>query len=209
MGGNPNFPKVNLHGGAFAAIHPFPFGFGGRSKDTPLEYSEGFKARMVQRLTGPDRTSASKLARELGLSQPTLSGWLRDAANEEKREKKMRENPQTKPGRPNDLPPAEKLRLVMEASALPDGELGAFLRRHGLHETQIEEWRRAALAALQSPRKDRPRKSPEAKRVVELERELYRKDKALAEVTALLALKKKLDLLFGDADDDTTRRSGS
>ena len=97
----------------------------------------------------------------------------------------------------------------MEASALPDSELGAFLRRHGLHETQIEEWRRAALAALQSPGKNKPRKSPEGKRVVELERELYRKDKALAEVTALLALKKKLAILFGDADDDTTHRSGS
>lgn len=163
---------------------------------------------MVQRLTGPDRISASKLAQELGLSQPTLSGWLREAANNEKREKKLGENPKTHAGRPNDLPAAEKLRLVMEAAGLPDSELGGFLRRHGLHESQIEEWRQAALAALQTPKKNRPRKSPEAKRVVELERELYRKDKALAEITALLALKKKLAFLLGDEDDDTMRRSG-
>ncbi len=186
---------------------PLPFGFGGRSKDTSLQYSNGFKSRMVQRLTGPDRVSASKLAVEVGLSQPTISRWLREAANNEKREKRIVENPQAHRVSPNNLPATEKFRLVMEASGLPDSELGAFLRRHGLHESQIKEWRQAALAALQTPKKVRSRQSPEAKRVVELQRELGRKDKALAEITALLALKKKLALLLGDEDDDTMHRS--
>lgn len=114
--------------------------------------------------------------------------------------------------RPEDLPAAEKLRLVREAAQLSEEELGAFLRRHGLHEAELEEWRRkveeAALGALQKPRKGRKRQSPETKRIRELERELSRKDKALAEVTALLALKKKLDALLGDGDDDTTTRNG-
>lgn len=162
---------------------------------------------MVQRLTGPDRVSASKLAVEVGLSQPTISRWLREAANNEKREKRIVENPQAHRVSPNNLPATEKFRLVMEASGLPDSELGAFLRRHGLHESQIKEWRQAALAALQTPKKVRSRQSPEAKRVVELQRELGRKDKALAEITALLALKKKLALLLGDEDDDTMHRS--
>jgi transposase-like protein len=109
--------------------------------------------------------------------------------------------------RPDDLPPREKLQLVMEAAKFSDKELGAFLRGHGLHEAQLEEWRQAALGALQKPKKRRPGKSPETKRIQELEREVMRKDKALAEVTALLALKKKLDALLGDEDDDTTRRS--
>jgi transposase-like protein len=95
----------------------------------------------------------------------------------------------------------------MEATGLSQEEIGAFLRRHGLHEAQLEEWRQAALGALQKPKKTNPRKSPEAKRIKELERELNRKDRALAEVTALLALKKKLDALLGDGDDDTTARS--
>lgn len=100
----------------------------------------------------------------------------------------------------------------MEAANLPEGELGAFLRRHGLHEAQLEEWRRkveeASLGALEKPRRKGPkRRSPEAKRVQELERELNRKDKALAEVTALLALKKKLNALLGDGDEGTTPRS--
>ena len=49
--------------------------------------------------------------------------------------------------------------------------------------------------------------TPEAKRAEQLERELNRKDKALAEVTELLALKKKLEMLLGDEDESTTPRS--
>ena len=40
-------------------------------------------------------------------------------------------------------------------------------------------------------------------RIRALERELARKEKALAEAAALLILKKKTPDLFGDEDDDT------
>ena len=170
---------------------------------------------MVKRLAGPARVSANKLAEEVGISQNTLSRWLREAGGEEKRGKRNVVNqaqaPGSRPMRPDDLPAIEKLRLVKEAAELSEKELGAFLRRNGLHAAQLEEWRRkveeAALGALQKPRKGRKGKSPEARRLRELERELERKDKALAEVTALLVLKKKLDALMGDGDDDTTAGS--
>jgi transposase-like protein len=161
---------------------------------------------MVRRMTGRDRISANKLSEEVGVHQSTLCRWLRYAA-EEKNVKGNGHVPPQHPVRPDDLPPGEKLLLVMEAAQLSEEELGAFLRRHGLHEAQLEEWREAALGALQKPKKRKPGKSPEAKRIKELERELTRKEKALAEVTALLALKKKLDALLGDEDDDTTPRS--
>lgn len=171
-----------------------------------MPYSNGFKARLIRRMTGQDRISATKLAEEVGVPQSTLSRWLRRAC-EHKEVKGNGHVPQKPPMRPDDLPPQEKLRLVMEAAELSEGELGAFLRRHGIHEVQLEQWREAALAALQKPKKSKPGKSPEARRIQELERELTRKDKALAEVTALLALKKKLDALLGAGDEDTTPRS--
>jgi transposase len=166
---------------------------------------------MVRRMSGPKSISANRLAKEVGVSQNTLSRWLRDVA----RDKKVKRNghvAQLYSVRPDDLPAVEKLRLVMEASKLPDADLGEFLRRNGLHEAQLEEWRQkaeeAAVSALEKPKKKRRGKSPEAKRVQQLERELNRKEKALAEVTALLALKKKLEMLFGEGEDDgTTPRS--
>ena len=90
---------------------------------------------------------------------------------------------------------------------LSEEELGAFLRREGIHESQLEEWRakatEAATGALKAPHAKRSERTPEARRIKELERELLRKDKALAEVAALLALKKKVQEIWGDEDDDT------
>jgi transposase len=104
----------------------------------------------------------------------------------------------------------EKLRVVLEASRIPDKELGAFLRREGVHEAQLKEWIDAATAALSAQPKRKSRKpSREAKRIRELEKDLRRKEKALAEVTALLALKKKVEEIWGDGDDDTSTRSGT
>lgn len=169
-------------------------------------YSKGFKARMIQRMSGPDSISATRLAKEVGVSQNTLSRWLRELG-EGKRMKRNGHVTEERPVRPEDLPPIEKLRLVMEASTLSEDDLGEFLRRNGIHGTQLERWRQAALGALEAPKARRRTKSPEAKRVQQLEREIDRKDKALAEVTALLALKKKLEALMGDGDEGTTSRN--
>lgn len=46
-----------------------------------------------------------------------------------------------------------------------------------------------------------------ANRVRELERELDRKNKALAELAALVALKKKREVLWGYEDEPTQRRT--
>jgi hypothetical protein len=49
--------------------------------------------------------------------------------------------------------------------------------------------------------------SAEAKRVKELERELRRKEKALAEAAALLVLRKKANALWGDEDASTESKN--
>ncbi|WP_438032776.1 transposase [Sorangium sp. So ce204] len=92
--------------------------------------------------------------------------------------------------RPEDWTPEQKLRAVTEAAALSERELGEFLRREGLHEAQLTEWRKAALEALGGPAKPGHGTAP-SRRVRELERQLRRKDKALAEAAAILVLQKK------------------
>jgi hypothetical protein len=98
--------------------------------------------------------------------------------------------------------------VVTEAAKLSDADLGAFMRKEGLHEAQLDEWRALVTQALTGPKK-RAKKSPEARRVKELEKELLRKDRALAEVTALLALKKKVQAIWGDEDDDTPTKNAT
>ena len=163
---------------------------------------------MIKRLVGPDRVSASELSREVGVSQATLSRWKRQAhtlspmsGSEDKSKKEAKSSRQWSS--------SEKLQVVVDAAQLSEDELGSFLRSRGLHSSQLEEWRllamNAAQQALESSAKPKRRKaSPEAKQVKALEKELLRKDRALAEVTALLALKKRMQELWGDEEGDTT-----
>jgi transposase len=171
-------------------------------------YSEGFKARMVRRMAGAERISATALAKEVGVGQPTLSRWLREARSVGAM-KDVQGEGAGKPERGRKWTTEEKLKVVLETSGLGDEELGAYLRREGLHESQLEEWRAAVSAALKPAKAKSRKSSPEAKRIRELEKDLRRKEKALAEVTALLALKKKVRELWGDEDDDTDTRSGT
>lgn len=84
-------------------------------------------------------------------------------------------------------------------------ELGALLRREGLHAAPLTEWRAAAEAALGPPA--RTARTEDGARIHALEREVRRNDRALAESAALRVLKKNVQEIWGDADDTTDPRS--
>ena len=88
----------------------------------------------------------------------------------------------------------EKLRIVVDAAGLEGDALGELLRHEGVHEADLAEWRRVVLSAL-GPIAKAPSGSEDLGRIRELERELLRKDKALAETAALLVLKKSPGVL--------------
>jgi len=170
-----------------------------------MEYSDQFRSRVISKLVGSNAVSANALAAEVGVSQSTLSRWLREAGSVSRMSKDQRTQvPAMK--RPQDRSIEEKLRVVVEALSLADDELGALLRREGLHQAQLDAWTAAARGGM-SPQKPAKRDAGDAKRIKTLERELRRKDQALAETAALLVLQKKVQAIWGDEDDDTRRKS--
>jgi transposase-like protein len=114
------------------------------------------------------------------------------------------------PKRPNDWSAEDKLKIVMEAASLDEEQLGAFLREKGVHRTHLEQWRLQMLDALKNkPSKNVTRgKKNDTRRIRALEKELNRKDKALAEAAALLVLKKKVHDIWGDEEDPTAGSNG-
>jgi transposase-like protein len=155
-------------------------------------YTDGFKEEMVRRLIAPPGMSVRQLAAQTGVSKSQLWKW-----------KVARRMTATKTG-DKKWSAAEKLRVLGGGEAPLEGEaFGALLRREGLHEAQVQSWRDAAAEALGaeaapsglSNSELRHEFSVAKKRVVELERELNRKDKALAEAGALLLLEKKLQAI--------------
>ena len=168
-----------------------------------MQYSRAFKERMVQKMWGPGAMSANALARQEGIAQTTLSRWKREAsslAGMTKQQHRKKSSKSTTGRRPEDWSLEEKLQVLLEASALTDKELGAYLRRKGLHEATLQQWRAQVARALSEagPRAKKSREHKEAeKRIRKLERELKRKDAALAETAALLVLKKSPGNLGG------------
>jgi len=177
-----------------------------------MEYSELVRARTVRRMLGPGARSANELARETGIAQSTLSRWLRGAASlrlvSTKQDEPSEVGTPSEAKRPQDWSPMERMQFLVEAEGLGDQALGELLRQRGVHREQLEEWRAAVTEAFAQPKTSR--RSPEGKRIKQLEREIARKDKALAETAALLVLQKKVQLLFPDGayvGDDTDEES--
>jgi transposase-like protein len=146
------------------------------------EYTASFKETMVKKMVGPEARSATALAREVGVSQGTLSRWMREYG----RLGGKREGSVAK--RAQDWGAEEKLLAVVEYLKLEEDARGTYLRQKGLYSADIERWRAEMLAAVGK----RPKKAADAQgqRIRELEAELRRKEKALAETAALLVLKK-------------------
>jgi transposase len=167
-------------------------------------YNKQFKAKLIQQALMPGAEPISQLARGAGVPLSTLWQWV-EAAKLGHVSSPPR--PPEPPQRPDDRKPEEKLRIVLAAHGLSDEELGAFLRREGVHEADLAEWRQAlrqaALVSLGGAASTAAKEKTDAKRIRSLEAELRRKDKALAETAALLILKKKVLAIWGDADDDT------
>lgn len=152
-------------------------------------FSVAFKQKMVDRLTGKNAVSAIQLARETGVAQQNLSRWLPEARSLPL----MADHP--KPVRMWTV--EQKARVLAEACQLDGEQLTVYLEREGVRRAEYEQWRLAldeGGAASTST----------SKRIRQLERELARKEKALAEAAALLILKKKVDTLYGEDEEDDT-----
>jgi transposase-like protein len=94
----------------------------------------------------------------------------------------------------------QKARVLADASKLSGDRLTAYLEREDVNLADYERWR----IALEE---DGRTATATTKRIRQLERELARKEKALAEAAALLVLKKTVDTLYRDEAGDTDAES--
>jgi len=158
-------------------------------------YSNSFKETMVKKMSGKDAKSATALAEEVAVPQSTLSRWLREYGRFGSTEGRM-----NKKKRPQNWTAEDKLKAVIAYEGKNEDERGQYLRSQGLYSVDIDRWREEILEALSKKRKRG--KNPKDRRIRDLEGELRRKEKALAETAALLVLKKKAQVIWGDNEDE-------
>jgi hypothetical protein len=96
---------------------------------------------------------------------------------------------------------AQRPQALLETHVLTEPALTAWCREKGLLEHQLKQWRDAFCSTTAPDQRQSRAELRELKTKHEqLQRDLHRKDRALAETAALLVLQKKFQALLEDAD---------
>ena len=168
-----------------------------KEKEVSEQRTEAFRKAAVEKFQRRGSRTVEEVAGVLGVSSWSLYQWSKRYGKVEG----MKNN-----RRPADRSVQEKLKAVIEFEGLGGEKQGEYLRREGLHSEHIAGWKRSMEAGLESGSSsltaaNRSEWAQDKKKIKELERDLHRKDRALAETTALLVLKKKADLIWGSGEN--------
>lgn len=159
-------------------------------------YSPEFKASIIARMLAPNNIPVPDLVRETNIPKDTLYAW-RSKARKEAQGAAVAAVPSS------GLSSEEKFAVVLETAALNEVELGEYCRGRGLYPQEVTAWRAscAQANATMSAKAERAEIRTQKQQIKNLERELRRKEKALAEAAALLVLEKKARDLFKEPAD--------
>ena len=160
---------------------------------TKIFHSIQFQEQALSKVRERGPRSVQDVANDLNMSVGTLRKWISKSNQKTAGNTHSAQLPQNLPAL--SWLPAQRLQALLETHALLPAQLSAWCREKGLFEHQLQSWRDAFCTASES------RESKAALRELQikhegLQRELRRKEKALAEAAALLVLQKKFHALW-------------
>lgn len=150
-------------------------------------YSIAQKEALVKQFLNSD-LSLREFAQVNGIGKSTLYTWSKQFTKD------------TSPIMPSstDFSAEQRFAIVLETATFSEHELNAYCRENGLYVEQIQQWKQACIqATTPSTKVTNAEQKADKKRIKALEKELNRKEKALAETAALLVLRKKFNAQFG------------
>lgn len=161
-------------------------------------YSEERRQAVVAKLLPPHALSAYEVADQEGISVATLYKWRKEARAE------GRCLPNASDQGVEGWSSQDKFAAVVESAAMNGEQIAEYCRRRGLFPEQLQRWRHDCEQSARLSHEDRRQEAAQTReqrrRIRDLERELKRKDAALAETAALLTLSKKARAIWGDEE---------
>ena len=148
-------------------------------------YGQEFKDRAVARLLPPESSPLKDVANEIGVGVGTLERWRSEAL--------------AQPAHERIWTAAARFDAVVTTTAMDEASKSAWCRANGVYPQELEQWRETAVASLSGaevPRTNAQETKKHLRRIKELERDVSRKNNALAETAALLVLSKKVSAIF-------------
>lgn len=163
-------------------------------------YSTERKESVLRKLSSPFNLTYSELSREEGIPLTTIYTW------QKKRSDRGREMANIKDKKSATWTSEERFAAIVETAKLSEIELSEYCREKGLYPEQLKEWKTAFIEneshKSSSNQQGKAQTKADKKRISQLEKELMRKEKALAEAAALLILRKKLDAFYEEGSEE-------
>ena len=159
-----------------------------------MRYSVKFKESAIKKMMPPAPVSVPHLCREIGVSDVTLYKWRKEYRNKGVAVPAYKNKPEA-------WTAEDKLAVIIETAPFNEVQLSEYCRSKGLFKKQVDQWKVEALSGYQKSAQTQKQQSrhrqKDKKRIDQLERELKRKERALAETAALLVLSKKCEAIWG------------
>ena len=163
---------------------------------THKRFSKEFKEAIVKKLISRGNKTIEQFCNENNVALSSVSRWQSECASTlamKHKKDKSKFSAET------------MLKIIAETYSLNEEDLGIYLRKNGLHSNQLTEWRSGILSSMNQPKLNSNKKDDRDSEIKNLRKNLRKKDAALAEVSALLILQKKANLLWPQPfeDEDT------
>jgi len=163
-----------------------------------MKYSTPFRNAILKKVLPPESQNISSVAEESGVSEQVIRNWMKKL----KSGTLLENESETAPG---SRTAAEKLRILLESQTVEKSKKGEWLRSRGLHEEHLPLFEQELENIVKNKADDLKKQLRQQKNENQkLQSELRRKEKALAEMAALLTLKKKADSIWGEPEDDAS-----
>lgn len=159
------------------------------------KYSKEKKEHALKLMSAPEKLSVPEVAVRSGVSKATLYLWQRAARAEGKAVP-------AGGGVTENWSARDKFGVVVETVGLAEAELAEYCRKKGLYVEQVRAWRQACESGIAAGNAESgPALRDARKRSRYLEKELRRKERALAETAGLLVLSRKLEAFRTEGED--------
>lgn len=166
------------------------------------KFNQSFRSAVIEKALSRSRdVTMNDIAKEYGISRATIDRWIREAQLTESISPATMKDEEK---RPQDWSKAERLQAIIECANMEESEVSAYCRGKGLYPHHIKQWKAdfAGDVTAVTSQQDRTHVKQLKAENKDLKRELQRKEKALAETAALLVLKKKVQHLLDDGEDN-------
>lgn len=165
-----------------------------------IKYSSEFKSNILKQLLPPSNLTIKELSEKEGIPEGTLYTWRHRYIS------KGTVMPSNRSSSADSWSAEQKLAVVVETYSMNTEELNEYCRSKGFYSDQIKSWKKACLAGYSTMTNSKKVETDKAKqsrkKIRSLEKELHRKEKALAEAAALLTLGKKCDALWAEKEEN-------